>query len=114
MATQPDTDTTETKVIFRKWRDGSRSVFALFPEMPHDWRGYDCGSYEHVGQHGGADGAGCVRRSTPATPEEYADLKRELERIGYRLRVVSRIPRNALATRRAEIAAQDARANARA
>lgn len=40
-----------TKVIFRKFRDGS--VIALFPNIPWDNNG-NIASYMHVGQHGGA------------------------------------------------------------
>lgn len=44
-------------------------------------------SYEHVGQHGAADPSGVMRRTVAATPEEYSELKNELEQIGYSLRV---------------------------
>jgi hypothetical protein len=33
----------------------------------------------------------CIGKTTPASPGEYADLKRELEKIGYRLAIVDRI-----------------------
>ncbi len=74
-------------VIFRKDPDGD--IFALFPYMVDD-RGY-CGSYEHIGQHGSADYQLCIRRSKPASPEEYAELKAELEsQLEYKIRVVLR------------------------
>ncbi len=78
-----------TPVVFRRWRD-TKTVFALFPTLPSDYEGRYCDSYEHVGQHGGADYFGCVHASRPASLDEAADLKRELERIGYRLRVFKR------------------------
>jgi len=75
-----------TSVVFRRWPNGD--VLALFPEID-EGRGL-CSSYEHVGQHGGADYLWCVRSTSLATPSDYAPLKSELESIGYRLRVVRR------------------------
>ncbi len=80
-------DKKETLVIFRHEEQGG--VYALFPE---DRFSYDlsCTAYQHVGQHCGADYTGCIARSRPAAPEEYADLKKELERVGYRLKIRKR------------------------
>lgn len=77
----------KTKVVFRYWE---KSVIALFPEIPNDAWGTYCESYQHIGQHGGADYYGIIERSRPATPEEYACLKDELESIGYDLQVIRR------------------------
>lgn len=79
-------DTAATVVVFRKWNNGD--IVALFPELPHDR--HHCMSYEHVGQHGAADYSGVVMMTTPAKPEEYANLAAELRRIGYRLNVKTR------------------------
>lgn len=79
-------DTAPTVVVFRKWNNGD--VIALFPHIGHDY--HHCMSYEHVGQHGGADYSGVVMRTRPASPEEYAALAAELRRIGYRLSIKSR------------------------
>lgn len=76
-------------VVFRRWRD-TGTVIALFPELPADYQGWFCDAYEHVGQHGGADFHGVVQHSTPAPPDEYADLAEELRRIGYNLRPIRR------------------------
>jgi len=76
-------------VVLRVWRDGG-GVFALFPTLPSDEHGRYCDAYAHVGQHSGADYWGCVRASRAATAAEGAPLVRELERIGYRPRVVHR------------------------
>lgn len=83
-------DAHTTDVVFRRWPDGS--VIALFPGESWDCSGRFCASFEHVGQHGGADYAGCIARSKPASAAEYAALKRELEGepYGYRLRVLKR------------------------
>ena len=71
-------------VVFRVWRKGG-GVLALFPAWPTDMYGRYCGSYEHVGQHGSADYAHCVRQSRPARPAEYRELARELRGLGHRL-----------------------------
>lgn len=85
-----------TAVLFRMERNegNGESCLAVFPSIPADV-GYTMSCYSHIGQH-----AGCTykyyRSTRPAAPEEYADLKRELESYGppdahYRLRVVSRL-----------------------
>ena len=86
-----------TDVIFRHWEG---DVVALFPKEPVDKYGHHCLSYQHVGQHGSCNPGGIIRRSRPATPEEYADLKTELEGLTYRLRVVQRLSRAANKIRR--------------
>jgi hypothetical protein len=74
-------------VIFRKYPGGE--ILALFPYMIDD-RGY-CSCYEHIGQHGAADYHHCIRSTKPASPEEYAELKAELEKLcEYKLRVCRR------------------------
>jgi len=87
-------DTHKTKVIFRRFKNDG-SVIAIFPEMPgtNNWA-FDCGSYEHIGQHG-ACSVHIAEIATLATPEEYKDLRAELESIGYDLEVINRIPQNA-------------------
>jgi hypothetical protein len=63
-------------VIFRKWKEDGE-ILALFPtEIAHD---HYCTVYAHVGQHSAGDYHACIALSTPATPAEYASLKRELE-----------------------------------
>lgn len=86
-------DTEETPVIFRKYvtRDGNE-VIALFPSLSGTNCASTCSSFMHVGQHGSADPWGVMRDTKRATPDEYADLKRELESApyGYRLKVYAR------------------------
>ena len=77
-------------VIFRRWRDQTGDVIALFPLVTH--HGHYCTSYMHLGQHGEADYAGVVCRTRPATVQEAAPLKRELKQIGYQLDVRRRRP----------------------
>ncbi len=78
--------TEETIVIFRKWKD-TRSIIALFPEIPADPYGVFCQCYEHIGQHGGGDYFQIIECTTPATPFEYKLLAEELVKIGYRLKI---------------------------
>jgi hypothetical protein len=90
-------DAAPERVIFRRWfrqQDG-HGVIALFPDMGEP-RGM-VNSFEHIGQHGAADLGMVIARTRPASPDEYAELKRELERqpYGYRLAVIQRTPKAA-------------------
>lgn len=83
----------KTVVIFRKFhkkedRDGD-NIIAMFPEIQANDNRYDCQSYQHIGQHGAASYS-LVDRTKLATAEEYAELKAELEAIGYDLTVRKR------------------------
>lgn len=98
-------DEHKTRVIFRmqKWITAygvkKEDVVALFPYIANDDNPGNCTAYVHVGQHTGAYISGFIRESRLATPEEYADLFRELEDIGYNLEVGKREPRNAFDVR---------------
>lgn len=84
-------DNYKTDVIFRcdKHGDFKGVVFALFPHEVSTPDG--CVTfYTHVGQHGSADYNYSVQKSRLATPEEYADLKKEMEGLGYDLNIVKR------------------------
>ena len=61
-------------------------LFAYFPEEDYNQQ-YKSG-YSHVGQHSGVHPQ-YAAESRPATPEEYQDLKVELEGIGYNLEVLN-------------------------
>lgn len=97
-----------TLVVFRRWRDSGDTI-ALFPAIPSDIDGWLCLSYEHVGQHGGADYCGVVAATRPATDEEAASLAEELARIGYRLQPIKRASRHIHEARRAAARAIRAR-----
>ena len=89
-----------TAVAFRMW-DGE--VVAIMPQIPGT-NAHDCTCYAHVGQHGACDPVLAVQRSRPATAAEYRGLARELEHIGYRVRVIKRLNlRKYLDARRAEV-----------
>lgn len=80
-------DTEKTKVIFRKLQN---EVVAVFPELPGDSNPYrTCLSYQHIGQHG-AITLDFAAWTLPATPAEHADLAKELESIGYNLKITKR------------------------
>lgn len=84
-----------TPVLFRVHRapklHGS-DVTAVFPCEPHDTYGRTMSCYVHVGQHGACD-FGWYQRTRPATPAEYASLRKELESApyGYRLKPYQRM-----------------------
>lgn len=85
-------DTHTTTVLFRATREKNPEITAMFPEEPWNEAGTTCACYVHVGQHG--ECSPCyVYRTRPATPEQYASLKAELEAepYGYRLVVKKKI-----------------------
>ena len=90
-------DTHKTKVVFlvhkipgqyRNQRCTWESdIFAYFPEDEADHKGNKT-AYAHVGQHSACNPE-YAKESRPATEQEYADLKSELESIGYNLEVTT-------------------------
>lgn len=75
-------------VVFRRWNSGD--IIALFPTIPADIFGDLCESYQHVGQHGGADYHGVIQQTTSVATEDAADLVEELIEIGYNLQPIKR------------------------
>lgn len=71
-----------TRVVFRRWKRSPRSVIAFMVDEVNPRNGY-VDSFEHVGQHAEADYEGLLSITALATPDEYAALKRELERAPY-------------------------------
>ncbi len=84
-------DTHKTDVVFRvdTTKDWKGTVFALLPHEVCDFKG-NVTTYQHVGQHSGADYRGCIATSRPATEAEYKDLKAEMESIGYNFNVIKK------------------------
>ena len=75
-------------VTFRKFPDGD--VIALFPKMSEgqDFYGRQLiASYMHIGHHSGASND-LISDLSPATVDEYSNLKVELTSIGYDLEVL--------------------------
>jgi hypothetical protein len=98
----PGTET--TVVIFRKWPASDGGIIALFPYEPADvedpmW----AGSYMDQGGYGRANYWIVMDGTSPASPDEYAALQRELESepLNYRLTVRVRTPKDASAVRTA-------------
>lgn len=85
----PDDITPVTPVVVRRWRD-TGDLIALFPGLPADHQGVFVDSYMHVGQHAAADYHGVVLATKPVSEDEAAGLIRELQRTGYRLKVIKR------------------------
>ena len=82
---------TITDVQFWKSNDAAEfepgcNPFAYFPNESED--GEFCLSYSRVGQHSSCHPE-YLELCTPATPEEYTPLKKELESIGYILNIIS-------------------------
>ena len=84
-------DNYKTEVVFRVDKAGAfkGTVFAMLPHECADRQG-NVTCYEHVGQHHSANYSGCIAKSRPATPEEYKDLKKEMENQGYDLVVIKK------------------------
>lgn len=77
-------------VVIRKFRDGG-DVIALWPRLAWNTSGSLVTSYQHIGQHGGADYAGVMRVTVPASKKEIATMLRELRTVGYKkLRAIQR------------------------
>ena len=77
MTVQPET----IEVMFRKYRDKSAEILAVFPYEAHDRECRFASCYAHIGQHGGAQMAHVLTATRPAKPEEYAELYEELQGI---------------------------------
>ena len=83
-----DIDEEKTKVIFRKDKEDG-DIIAVFAEDIQSNNMIGC--YVHLGQHTTMSLDYYSKETIPATPEEYADLKRELESIGYNIEVVTEL-----------------------
>ncbi|MDG1950058.1 MAG: hypothetical protein P8J32_04580 [bacterium] len=80
-----------TDVVFRVETKGDfkGDVFAMLPHEVADRNGHvTC--YQHIGQHSQADYAANIAASRPATKEEYAPLKAEMEGLGYNFKIVAK------------------------
>ena len=80
-----------TDVVFRcdKSGDFKDVVFALLPHEVSTTNGLVT-SYTKIGQHSSANYSGCIGVSRAATEKEYKDLKKEMEGLGYNLKVVKK------------------------
>lgn len=92
----------QTPVLFRKDYEASEwHITAVFPTEPATIDGYTMTCYAHLGQHG-ACSMGWYIKTKAAKPSEYADLQKELQAIGYNLKVYHRMtPQHRAALRNA-------------
>ena len=90
----------KTKVIFRYFRG---EVVAIFPEIAGTYDSGTCSCYASMGQHSACNPYLVIDDSKLATPEQYADLKQELENLGYNLEIIKRHRYSHYETRKAEL-----------
>jgi hypothetical protein len=79
-----------TLVKFRKEISNHDQIVAVFPKLKHNSRLYGndvyvC--YSHIGQHSPCNKDWIFGETKPAKEHEYASLKKELESIGYDLKI---------------------------
>lgn len=85
-----ETDKDKTKVWFlvNEKEENNNDLFGYFPEANYnDFSTTTKTCYSHVGQHSACH-VDYAKESRLATPEEYNDLKIELESIGYNLEIL--------------------------
>lgn len=81
-------------VIFRVWKHGQSKgdVDAYFPYLPHSSLDKSITCYDMISGHGKADYHYMLNKTRLARPEEYQEMKEQLEKVvGYKLKVIQRI-----------------------
>ena len=77
-----------TPVIFRVWKTYEKNCFALLPN--EDWKNGQCSIYM-IDAHCGINYQMAIRKSRPATPEEFEELKAFMEnKYGYNFKIYQR------------------------
>lgn len=89
-----------TPVIFRHLQG---EVIALFIQDPGTLDPYTCMAYAHIGQHGSADPVDVIRNTLPVSLAECKSLLNELQGVGYRLFVRTRLSPLDLEVRRRKL-----------
>ncbi len=84
-------DTYITEIIFRvdTTKDFKGTIFAIMPHDVCDNKG-NVTYYQHVGQHSGGCYHTMIETSRLATENEYKDLLKELESLGYNVKVIKK------------------------
>lgn len=77
----------KTKVKFLLEKGSNTEVFAYFPNIIHSVVNNTRVSYSHIGQHTACSPSYANCRK-PASPKQYAALKKELESTGYDLTII--------------------------
>ena len=76
------------EIVFKKDKE-TNEVIAFMPYDYQTWQGeFTC--YAHLGQHSLTNDE-YYRACKLATPDEYKDLKAELESIGYNVEVIKKV-----------------------
>ena len=92
----PEDSQREEIVVFRRWRMHPRNVVALFPGIRANLNSTYCMTYEAGGRMDEVDYRYAIKHSTvpvhPSQSRAAATLRRELEGMGFRLKVVTRRP----------------------
>jgi hypothetical protein len=85
-----DNHITEVKFLLEMNEGGESETFAYFPKMFYNKELYKTTftSYSHIGQHSACH-IDYANECKEATPEQYKDLKIELEGLGYNLKVLN-------------------------
>jgi hypothetical protein len=81
-------DNQKTQVLFLNELGG---VFAYFPNEIHPFNGYRQDNrtcYSHIGQHSACH-PDYAKECKKAAPDQYKDLKQELESVGYNLEILN-------------------------
>ena len=85
---ESDEPLTKVQFLVNEKDPENPDLFAYFPEENYDRMGNTQMGYSHIGQHSAVH-TEYAEESREATPEEYADLKAELEGLGYNLEVLN-------------------------
>lgn len=86
-----DTNITDVLFLVEQTEEENKEVFAYFPKMFYNKELYKTTftGYAHIGQHT-AIHSDYANECKEATSIEYADLKKELESIGYNLNILNK------------------------
>lgn len=82
---------TEVQFLLQPTEDGAIETFAYFPKMYYNKELYKTTftCYAHIGQHSACH-IDYARECKEATREQYLDLQRELEGLGYNLLITNK------------------------
>lgn len=93
-----------TRVIFRwEGKGDNANVLAVFPDEPGTNDPFTMACYARLGQHNSIPNGYYLMTKPCNNPDDYHDLYHELTQLGYNLKVMKRMPSNALDNRRKEL-----------
>lgn len=91
------------RVTFRKEKL-SGTIYALFPELPHEDNLEHCRAYSNKSGYIGLHYTDFVEQSDLARPDEYKDMYETLSEMGLKLTIVKRVKRRVYLQRRERVA----------